>query len=166
MTTFISIEQIMDPVLHLKMAVDEAFKGMRAGDGGPFGAIITMDGTMIGKGHNTVLKSSDPTAHAEINAIREACGRIKNHHLTGAVIYTNFEPCPMCLSAIYWADIRSLYYCNGRSDAEKIGFMDSHLYHEFALKEDQRELSTSRISVPEMNLLMDEWMRLEGKNLY
>ena len=156
----------MDHKSYLKMAVDEAFKGMRAGEGGPFGAIITRDGKIIGRGHNTVLKSSDPTAHAEVNAIRDACRQLKSYQLTGAVIYSNFEPCPMCLAAIYWADIRSLFFCNGRSDAEKIGFMDKHLYHELSKSEDQREIKTSRISVPEMEMLMEEWNGLEGKNLY
>ena len=166
MPTFISMQEKMDHLTFLKMAVDEAFMGMRSGDGGPFGAIITRDGKIIGKGHNTVLLSCDPTAHAEVNAIRDACRQVKNPHLSGAVIYSNFEPCPMCLAAIYWADIRALYYSKGRSDAEKIGFMDKHLYHELALKEDQREIKTQHVSVPEMEQLMEEWMSLEGKNLY
>lgn len=156
----------MDHLTFLKMAVDEAFNGMRAGEGGPFGAIITRDGKIIGKGHNTVLKSNDPTAHAEVNAIRDACRQLQSPHLTGAVIYSNFEPCPMCLAAIYWADIRSLFFCNSRSDAERIGFMDKHLYHELAMNEDQREILTSCISLPEMELLMNEWMGLDGKKLY
>jgi len=156
----------MDHLTFLKMAVDEAFNGMRAGEGGPFGAIITRDGKIIGKGHNTVLKSNDPTAHAEVNAIRDACRQLQSPHLTGAVIYSNFEPCPMCLAAIYWADIRSLFFCNSRSDAERIGFMDKHLYHELAMNEDQREILTSCISLPEMDRLMEEWMGLEGKKLY
>ena len=155
-----------DHLSFLKMAVEEAFKGMRAGEGGPFGAIIVRDGKIIGKGHNKVLLACDPTAHAEINAIRDACKHAKNPHLSGAVIYSNFEPCPMCLSAIYWADIRALYYSGGRSDAERIGFMDKHLYHELALKEDQREIKTQHVSIPEMEQLMEEWMSLEGKNLY
>ena len=156
----------MDHLTFLKMAVDEAFNGMRAGEGGPFGAIITRYGKIIGKGHNTVLKSNDPTAHAEVNAIRDACRQLQSPHLTGAVIYSNFEPCPMCLAAIYWADIRSLFFCNSRSDAERIGFMDKHLYHELAMNEDQREILTSCISLPEMELLMNEWMGLDGKKLY
>jgi len=150
----------------LKIAIDEAFNGMRAEEGGPFGAIITRDGNIIGRGHNTVLKSSDPTAHAEVNAIREACRLIKSPHLTGAVIYSNFEPCPMCLAAIYWADIRSLYFSKGRSEAEKIGFMDKHLYQELSMNPDQREMITSQLALPEMELLMEEWMGLDGKNLY
>lgn len=156
----------MDHPSFLKMAVDEAFKGMRAGDGGPFGAIITRDGKILGQGHNTVLLSNDPTAHAEVNAIRDACRNLKRPHLTGAVIYSNFEPCPMCLAAIYWADIRELYFSKGRSDAEKIGFMDKHLYHELSVPEDHRELRTERISIPEMDRLISEWMGLEGKKLY
>jgi len=157
---------MMDHRSFLKMAVDEAFQGMRTGDGGPFGALIIRDGKIIGKGHNTVLKSNDPTAHAEVNAIRDACRQLKSPHLTGAVIYSNFEPCPMCLAAIYWADIRTLYFARGRSDAELMGFMDNHIYHELSLEEDQREILTTRIAVPEMEALMEEWMGLEGKKLY
>jgi tRNA(Arg) A34 adenosine deaminase TadA len=156
----------MDHLGYLKMAVDEAFKGMRSGAGGPFGALIVLDGLVIGKGHNTVLQSNDPTAHAEVNAIRNACRSLESPHLSGAVIYSNFEPCPMCLSAIYWADIRMLYYANGRSDAERMGFMDKHLYHELSLAEDVRKLQTTRIAVPEMAELMKEWKGLEGKMLY
>ena len=150
----------------LKLAVDEAFQGMRAGEGGPFGAIITRDGNIIGKGHNTVLASRDPTAHAEVNAIRNACRNMESHQLKGAVIYSNFEPCPMCLAAIYWAGIRSLFFCNDRSDAEKIGFMDNHLYHELSKKSKEREILTSQLGLPEMKVLISEWMALEGKNLY
>ncbi len=156
----------MDHSSFLKMAVDEAFLGMRSGEGGPFGAIIVRDGKIIGKGHNTVLHSCDPTAHAEVNAIRDACQQAKNPHLSGAVIYSNFEPCPMCLAAIYWADIHSLYYSKGRADAEKIGFMDKHLYHEISMKEDQRQILASHISLPEMDDLIKEWMGMEGKKLY
>jgi len=166
MTTFISMLENKDHLSFLKMAVEEAFSGMRAGEGGPFGAIIVKDGKIIGRGHNTVLRSNDPTAHAEVNAIRDACKQLKKPHLSGAVIYSNFEPCPMCLAAIYWADIRVLYYSGGRSDAEKIGFMDKHLYHELALKEDQREILTSQLVLPEMDRLMEEWMKHFGKNLY
>ncbi len=161
-----SMQEKMDHRSFLKMAVEEAFNGMRAEEGGPFGAIIVKEGKIIGRGHNTVLLSNDPTAHAEVNAIRNACKQLKNPHLSGAVIYSNFEPCPMCLAAIYWADIRTLYYSGGRSDAEKIGFMDKHLYHELTLKEDQREILTSQMVLPEMDRLMEVWMKHFGKNLY
>ena len=160
------MQQFMDHLSYLRMAVDEAAKGMRAGEGGPFGAIICRDGKIIGKGYNTVLLTNDPTAHAEINAIRDATSQLNSPHLTGAVIYSNFEPCPMCLAAIYWADIRTLFYGKGRSDAERMGFMDEHLYHEISLEENQREMVSKRISLPEMDLLMEEWMGLEGRKLY
>lgn len=150
----------------LKLAVDEAFDGMRAREGGPFGAVITSGGKIIGRGHNTVLASNDPTAHAEVNAIRNACRHLKSHHLQGAVIYSNFEPCPMCLAAIYWAGIRALFFCNDRSDAERIGFMDKHLYQELSLDHDKREIRTSQQALPEMELLIEEWMGMERKTLY
>ena len=150
----------------LKLAIEEALKGIRRGEGGPFGALIVKDGKIIGKGHNTVLKSHDPTAHAEVNAIRNACNNVENHHLTGSVMYTNFEPCPMCLSAIYWANIRAIYYCAGREVAEKIGFMDSHLYREVTLPIEEREMKSSKIILGEMDRLIKEWDGLEGKILY
>ena len=97
----------MDHLSFMQMAVEEAVQGMRRGEGGPFGAVIVRDGKVIGKGHNTVLVSKDPTAHAEVNAIRNACRNENDLHLDGAVIYSNFEPCPMCLAAIYWAGIQT-----------------------------------------------------------
>jgi guanine deaminase len=151
---------------YMKLAIREAAAAMRSGAGGPFGAIIVREGEIIGQGHNTVLLSHDPTAHAEVNAIRDACSRIKEHHLTGAVIYSNFEPCPMCLSAIYWADIRSVYYCAGREDAEKAGFMDNHLYQELSLPPESREIRSEKVTVEEMSQLLDEWDRKEGKIIY
>ena len=156
----------MNHELYLGMAIDEASAGMRAGEGGPFGAIIVLDGEVIGRGHNKVIHSHDPTSHAEMNAIRDACSRLQHHHLTGAVIYSNFEPCPMCLSAIYWADIRTLYFSAGRTEAEKAGFMDKHLYEEVARPVASREIRTTRIRMNEMASLLDEWDRMEGKILY
>lgn len=151
---------------YLKMAVDEAAAGIRARDGGPFGAIIVRDGKIIGRGHNCVPSSKDPTAHAEITAIRDACSREQSPHLTGATLYSNFEPCPMCLAAIYWAHIRHLYYCSGREQAESIGFMDRHLYEEIASRPDQREMHSTRIGIPEMDHLLEEWEGLDDKILY
>lgn len=150
----------------LRIAIEEALEGMRAGDGGPFGAVIVKDNQIIGKGHNTVLKSHDPTAHAEVNAIRNACNNLNDHHLTGGVIYTNFEPCPMCLSAIYWANIRTLYYIAGRDVAEKIGFMDRHLYSEISLPIEEREMKSIKIISGEMDRLLEEWNDMEDRFLY
>jgi tRNA(Arg) A34 adenosine deaminase TadA len=156
----------MDHLSFMKMAMEEAVQGMRSGEGGPFGAVIVRDGKVLGTGHNTVLSSKDPTAHAEMNAIRNACRKENSPHLSGAVIYSNFEPCPMCLAAIYWAHIHGLYYAKGRSDAQRIGFMDEDLYKEISLKEDERRLITSQIPMPEMEGIIQEWMGMEGKKLY
>ena len=156
----------MEHETFLKLAIEEALMGIKDGEGGPFGAVIVREGEIIGKAHNTVLKSHDPTAHAEVNAIRNACRNLKNHHLSGAVIYTNFEPCPMCLSALYWADIRTIYYCAGRDEAERIGFMDRKLYLELTLPLENREMKSSKINLHEMDLLLIEWERMEGKILY
>ncbi|TFH28341.1 MAG: nucleoside deaminase [Bacteroidia bacterium] len=152
--------------IFLQMAVEEAAAGIRARDGGPFGAIVVRDGKVIGRGHNCVLSSNDPTAHAEISAIRNACALEKNPHLTGATLYSNFEPCPMCLAAIYWADIRHLYFCSDREKASDIGFMDRQLYEEFARLPGQREMNTTQIGIPEMDLLLEEWKGLEDKIIY
>ena len=151
---------------YLALSIREALSGMRAGEGGPFGAVIVRDGTLIGQGHNTVLHAHDPTAHAEINAIRNACASLETHHLTGATLYSNFEPCPMCLSAIYWADVRELWFSAGREEAEKAGFMDRHLYDEIVLPPGSREIITTRLDMEEMDSLLDEWDRMEGKVLY
>jgi tRNA(Arg) A34 adenosine deaminase TadA len=151
---------------YLSLAVEEALHGIRAQEGGPFGAVIVRDGQIIGRGHNRVLSTNDPTAHAEISAIRQACEKEKSPHLTGAVLYTNFEPCPMCLAAIYWADIRQLYYCSGREIAEKIGFMDRHLYEEISRPAEKREMHSKQIRIPEMDNLLEEWDRLEDNLHY
>jgi len=151
---------------YLSLAVEEALKGIRAREGGPFGAVIVKDGRILGHGHNRVLSTNDPTAHAEITAIRMACEKEKLPHLSGATLYTNFEPCPMCLAAIYWADIRQLYFCSGREIAEKIGFMDRHLYEEIRRPAEQREMQSKQIRIPEMEHLLEEWDRLEDNLHY
>ncbi len=97
-------------------------------DGGPFGAIVEKDGKIIARGHNTVISSKDPTAHAEINAIRKATQILGTHDLSGCTLYVNAEPCPMCLSAIIWANIKTVYFANTKKDAEKIGFRDDMIY--------------------------------------
>ncbi len=151
---------------YLKLAIHEAVTGIRSGDGGPFGAVVVRDDEVIGTGHNSVLSGHDPTAHAEVNAIRNACSKLGAHHLTGAILYTNFEPCPMCLAAAYWADIRTIYFCAGREVARRIGFMDQQIYKEIALPPDRRQVKSERIMLGEMDLLIDEWDRMEDKILY
>lgn len=150
----------------MALAIEEAERGMRNGEGGPFGAIIVQKGKIIGRGHNRVLCTSDPTAHAEVNAIRDACSGLGTPHLENAVIYSNFEPCPMCLSAIYWAHIDKLYYSSSREEAEEIGFQDRHIYDEIGKPLAERSIPTIRIKLPAMEELKGEWKGLGGKNLY
>lgn len=112
----------------MKIAINEAKKGVKCGEGGPFGAVIVQEDTVIAKAHNTVLKTNDPTAHAEINAIRLATHRLKSFDLSQCVLLTSSEPCPMCLSAIMWAGIKTVYYGCTVDDASRIGFADQFIY--------------------------------------
>ncbi|KIR02306.1 tRNA-specific adenosine-34 deaminase [Lachnospiraceae bacterium TWA4] len=109
----------------MKVAIDEARQGIHANHGGPFGSVIVKDGIIIGKGHNRVLINHDPTHHGEISAIRDACSKLKTHDLSGCEIYTTGEPCPMCLCACMWANIKKVYYGCTIDDNSKIGFRDS-----------------------------------------
>lgn len=119
-----------------------------ANGGGPFGAVIVKDGKIIGRGTNTVTQSNDPTAHAEVNAIRESANTLQNFDLTGCDLYTSCEPCPMCLGAIYWARMRKVFYGNTREDAKRIGFDDSFIY-------DQIDLSPEKRTIPSFPFLSD-----------
>ena len=114
---------------YMKIANNCAKQGMEKGEGGPFGAVIVdKEGNIIAEGNNTVLKHNDPTEHAEINAIRSACKKLGTYDLSNCTLYTSCEPCPMCLSAIIWANIKNVYYACTREDAGKIGFRDDAIY--------------------------------------
>ena len=110
-------------------AVAEASEGVRAGHGGPFGAVVVKDGTIVGRGHNEVLHRNDPTAHAEMQAIRDACAYLGSYWLEGCVLYTTCEPCPMCLAAIHWARLEKVVYAQTTQDAADLGFGDAE-FHE------------------------------------
>ncbi len=112
----------------MEVAIDLSDDNFDKNYGGPFGACVVKDGKIIGKGINRVIKNMDPTAHAEVMAIRDACKNIKSHDLTGCEIYTSCYPCPMCLSAIIWANIKKVYYANTKEDAKEIGFRDDFIY--------------------------------------
>ena len=114
---------------YMKKAIELSEKNLETMDGGPFGACVVKDGKIIGKGSNHVLKNNDPTAHAEIMAIRDACKNIKSYDLSGCELYTSCYPCPMCLSAIIWANIKKVYYGNTKEDADEIGFRDDFIYN-------------------------------------
>ena len=114
---------------YIELTKKEALEGMEKNDGGPFGAaIIDKDGNIISTGHNHVLKNNDPTAHAEVMAIRNACSKLNTYDLSGYILYTSCQPCPMCLSAIIWANIKEVYYACTKEDAASIGFRDDLIY--------------------------------------
>lgn len=150
----------------LNEAFDVAFRSMRKNLGGPFGAVVVKDGKVIGRGANQVTSENDPTAHAEIMAIRDACKNVKDFSLEGAEIYATCEPCPMCLSAIYWSHISRICYASTRYEAETIGFIDNHIYQELGLAHDQRSLKFERIDHPRASELFDEWQNKNDKTAY
>lgn len=121
-------------------AIELAIEGARTNSGGPFGAVIVKNGEIIGEGWNQVTSTSDPTAHAEIVAIRHACEKLGTFHLEGCVIYTSCEPCPMCLGAIYWAKLEKIFYSCTRKDAASIGFADDFIYEEIGLSPQDRSV--------------------------
>ncbi len=147
-------------------ACNEAIAGMRNNHGGPFGAIIVKNDKIIGRGHNMVTSTNDPTAHAEIVAIRDACKRTEQFHLEDAVIYTSCEPCPMCLAAIYWANIKTVFYSSDRVDAEKIGFDDKFIYDELNLPIEKRSLIMNKLPISLAKIIFDEWMMKQDKKEY
>ena len=139
---------------------------MRGGFGGPFGALIAKDGKVIAEGYNRVTSANDPTAHAEVVAIREACAALGTFSLEGCVIYASCEPCPMCLAAIYWARLDHIYYTNTRDDAARIGFDDAALYDEIARPIERRTIPMTRIPSTEAEAIFREWEEMEDKVPY
>lgn len=134
--------------------------------GGPFGAVIVKDGVVVSAASNSVTIDNDPTAHAEVNAIRAACTKLKSFNLTGCTLYTSCEPCPMCLSAAYWAHIDKIYYAAGRDDAEKAGFSDAFIYNEFSKQMSQRSIPIEQILKNEGAEPFDEWTLNDKKVHY
>ena len=128
----------------MRRAISLASQNVREGLGGPFGSVVVKDGEIIGEGTNRVATSCDPTAHAEMLAIRAASAKLKNFDLSGCELYTSCEPCPMCLSAIYWARIERMIYGNSIVEADAIGFSDEFLYKEIALPVHERKLEATR----------------------
>lgn len=126
-------------------AVKAALKGMGNNDGGPFGCVIVKNGEVVGRGHNLVTSTNDPTAHAEVTAIRDACKNLESFQLEGCIIYTSCEPCPMCLGAIYWARPDKVYYGCSKEDAADIGFDDAFIYKEIPLPDNKRSISFEQI---------------------
>jgi tRNA(Arg) A34 adenosine deaminase TadA len=149
----------------LLKAIDVAMKGMKKG-GGPFGAIVARNGEILSESNNKVVITHDPTAHAEILAIREAASKLNTHDLSDCVLYTSCEPCPMCLGAIYWSGIRAVVYSCDRLDAEEAGFNDKFIYDELVLEPGARKISFSRAENTTGREVFDAWKALENKIPY
>lgn len=150
----------------MQMAIDLALKGMRKGEGGPFGAVIVKDGEIIGMGNNRVTGTNDPTAHAEVVAIRDACQFLSDFQLTHCTLYTTCEPCPMCLGAIYWARPDKVYYGCTRHDAAAIEFDDDFIYQEMNVPIHNRKIPMEPFMRTEALQLFGEWSTLSDKTLY
>lgn len=151
---------------YLRQAIAQAREGMRRNEGGPFGAIIVKDGQVIGRGNNRVTSSNDPTAHAEVVAIREACRHLGNFQLDGCVLYTSCEPCPMCLGAIYWARPDRVVYACSRQDAAEIQFDDDFIYNELPLPPSQRSIPAEQDLREEGIEVFREWAAKNDKISY
>jgi tRNA(Arg) A34 adenosine deaminase TadA len=135
--------------------------------GGPFGCVICgPDGSIVGKGHNMVTINIDPTQHAEIVAIRDACHYLDTFDLSGCILYTTCEPCPMCLSAIYWSHINNVYYGNTRNDAKNIGFDDDYIYEEISKPVKERSIKMERIGEDDAKYAFEIWLEKDDKIRY
>ena len=149
----------------MKRAIELSIEGVNKG-GGPFGCVIIKDNKIVAEGSNKVVPTKDPTAHGEIVAIREACKKLNNFNLKGSELYSTCEPCPMCLSAIYWARINKIYYANTREDAKKIDFDDSLIYSEFIKSIDERKIPMVQIMRNEALKAFELWDKKIDKVKY
>ncbi len=149
----------------MRKAIEMSLNSIDNG-GGPFGAVIVKDGEIVAAASNSVTTDNDPTAHAEVNAIRMACKKLGTFDLSGCEIYASCEPCPMCLAAIYWARIDKLYYANTKQDADKIGFSDNFIYEEFAKPENQRSIKITAMLRNEAIKAFEKWENKTDKTEY
>jgi tRNA(Arg) A34 adenosine deaminase TadA len=150
----------------MREAIRASMTKMRANEGGPFGAVIVRKGKIVGRGWNRVTSTNDPTAHAEIVAIRNACQRLARFELQDCELYTSCEPCPMCLAAIYWARIKRVYYANTRRDAAKIDFDDASIYREIKLPAARRAIVMKQLLRDEALAVFDAWRAKPDKVPY
>ena len=150
----------------MRMAIDLARKGVESNAGGPFGAVVVKNGSVIGEGWNRVTSTNDPTAHAEVMAIRAACSVLSDFQLADCVIYSSCEPCPMCLGAIYWARPRLLLFAANRDDAAAIGFDDQFLYDELVVPVDSRKIETRTLLRSEAQNVFRLWDEKSDKISY
>jgi len=149
----------------MRRAVELSRQSMEQG-GGPFGAVIVKNGKIVGEGANGVTLNCDPTAHAEVTAIRQAAQNLEEFDLNGCEIYTSCEPCPMCLGAIYWARLDKIYYSNDRQDAKEAGFDDSLIYDEIALTPEERSIGMEKVADPHAREIFRQWTQKADKTEY
>ncbi|MCB9275731.1 MAG: nucleoside deaminase [Lewinellaceae bacterium] len=150
----------------MKEAIRLAIEGVHAGYGGPFGAVVVKDGRIIGRGQNRVLADNDPTAHAEMVAIRQACAQLGHYQLDGCVVYTSCEPCPMCLGAIYWARPERVVFGCGREDAAAANFDDAFIYEELGQQPGSRRIRTEQMMREGAMQAMQAWQDKQNKIQY
>ncbi|RYZ51251.1 MAG: nucleoside deaminase [Chitinophagaceae bacterium] len=150
----------------MREAIALSKQGMENGDGGPFGCVIVKGDEIVGRGNNKVLATNDPTAHAEVVAIRDACKHLNAFQLADCEVFTSCEPCPMCLGAIYWARPKAIYFANNRQDAAAIGFDDSMIYDEMTTEMSQRKIPITSLGREEALKVFEEWTRKENKTNY
>ena len=151
---------------YMELAVGLATQNVLSGAGGPFGAVVVKDDEVVAACANSVTATNDPTAHAEINAIRAACKALNSFQLDGCDFYTSCEPCPMCMAALYWARPAAVYYANTHADAAQAGFDDSFIYTELALPPQERKLPVLRLSDPGAIESFQQWMSIQNKVKY
>ena len=152
--------------IFMNEAIALSQNGVRKNEGGPFGCIVVKGETIVGRGNNKVTSSNDPTAHAEVVAIRDACKNLNTFQLDGCEIYTSCEPCPMCLGAIYWARPKMVYFANSRQDAANIGFDDSMIYDEMACDIAKRKIPIINLGREEALKIFVEWQNKKDKIKY
>lgn len=150
----------------MREAIQLSIEKMESGEGGPFGAVIVKNNKIIGRGWNRVTSANDPTAHAEIMAIRDACQTLGTFELSGCQIYSSCEPCPMCLAAIYWARLDRLYFAASRTDAAAAGFDDEHLYQEIPKDWPCRELPSEQLLAAEARKAFNAWKQKTDRTAY
>jgi guanine deaminase len=158
--------EMQDHEKFMRMAIGLSEQNVNESAGGPFGAVIVKDGVIVASSANKVVQQIDPTAHAEISAIRLACQQLGTHNLEGCIIYTSCEPCPMCLGAIYWAHINTIYYGNTKADAANIGFDDHFIYLELERPMHQRKLQIVQLLHDEALSAFKLWGNSESKKNY
>ncbi len=147
----------------MQEALDLAVENVRSGQGGPFAALVVKEGVVIARGTNRVTTTNDPTAHAEVVAIRAACRHLGSFQLDGCDLYATCEPCPMCMGAIYWARPRRVFYAGTRHTAARAGFDDEHIYDELARLPEDRRLPVIRLLAEEAHRPFDAWAAAEGR---